>query len=224
VSIVTRGRVVRREDGAPANGADRLFLAGPSEAQRVRMPEEEVAAHENAVRIVEAAHATARAIIDTARADAAHAAKEAAARAAETEQGRLAAAWLALRDAEEHRTARDLDRAVALARLLAERLIGHAVEASDDVVAALATQALTEARGVRSVAIEAHPLDAASLRTTLRTHGLGGLDGVAIDIKESDSLARGSLRVHTDLGTLDARLHPRLERLAAALLDALQPA
>jgi flagellar biosynthesis/type III secretory pathway protein FliH len=45
-----------------------------------------------------------------------------------------------------------------------------------------------------------------------------------VDVVENAELARGSLCVHTDLGTLDAKLTPRLERLAAALRDALKPA
>jgi flagellar biosynthesis/type III secretory pathway protein FliH len=188
------------------------------------MSQEEVSAHQNADVILNRALTRARAIVDGARADAERAAKEAAARAAEEEQARLAAAWLALRSAEENRVARDLDRAIALARLLAERLIGHAVAVDPAVIAALAKQALTEARGARSVRIDANPLDAASLRDALGKSGLGGAEGVALEINDDDSLARGSLRVHTDLGTLDARLTPRLERLAAALRDALRPA
>jgi flagellar biosynthesis/type III secretory pathway protein FliH len=36
------------------------------------------------------------------------------------------------------------------------------------------------------------------------------------------ALARGELRLHTDLGTIDARFAPRFERLAAALRDAFK--
>ena len=208
--------------GPAVDNAAPLLRRGPSAAQRVRMAHEEVDAHQNADRILNGALTRARAIVDGARADAERAAREAAIRAAEEEQARLAAAWLALRNAEEHRAARDLDRAIALARLLAERLIGHAVEANADVIGALAREALAEARGARSARIDAHPLDAASLREVLAKSGLGGTEGVALDINDDDSLARGSLRVHTDLGTLDARLSPRLERLAAALRDALR--
>jgi flagellar biosynthesis/type III secretory pathway protein FliH len=224
MSIVTRGRIVRGEDGGRVKGAVPLFRGGPSAAQRTRMSQEEVSAHQNADVILNRALTQARAIVDGARADAARAAKEAASRAAEEEQARLAAAWLAMRSAEENRAARDLDRAIALARLLAERLIGHAVVADPSVIASLAKQAFAEARGARSARIDAHPLDAASLRDALGKTGLGGTEGVALEINDDDALARGSLRVHTDLGTLDARLTPRLERLAAALRDALRPA
>jgi len=224
MGVVTRGRVVRREDLAGASDTARILRAGPSEAQRTRLSSEEATAHRNADRILNDALTKARTLIEDAREEAARTAKETLARAAEAEQTRLAAAWLALRSAEENRAARDLEHAIQLARLLAERLIGYAVEANENVVAALAKEALTEARGARSVILEAHPRDAASLRATLAESGLGALQGVAIEIKESDTLARGSLCVHTDLGTLDARLHPRLEWLAAALRDALKPA
>ena len=43
----------------------------------------------------------------------------------------------------------------------------------------------------------------------------------AIDIRVDPLLSRGSLRIHTNLGSLDAQLTPQLERLAKALRDAL---
>ena len=36
------------------------------------------------------------------------------------------------------------------------------------------------------------------------------------------SLPRGSLVVHTDLGTIDAQLRPQLDRLAKALREAMK--
>jgi flagellar biosynthesis/type III secretory pathway protein FliH len=41
-------------------------------------------------------------------------------------------------------------------------------------------------------------------------------------VRSDAALARGELRLHTDLGTIDARLAPRFERLAAALRDAIK--
>jgi flagellar biosynthesis/type III secretory pathway protein FliH len=42
-----------------------------------------------------------------------------------------------------------------------------------------------------------------------------------VDIRADPLLSRGSLRIHTNLGNLDAQLTPQLERLAKALRDAL---
>ena len=72
MSIVTRGRIVRAED---AKGAVPLFREGPSAAQRTRMSQEEVSAHQNADVILNRALTQARAIVDGARADAERAAK-----------------------------------------------------------------------------------------------------------------------------------------------------
>jgi flagellar biosynthesis/type III secretory pathway protein FliH len=36
------------------------------------------------------------------------------------------------------------------------------------------------------------------------------------------TLTRGSLVVHTDLGTIDAQLRPQLDRLAKALREAMR--
>jgi flagellar biosynthesis/type III secretory pathway protein FliH len=214
-----RGRVIRAE--AAAEGRP-VLLAGPSEAQRARLTREEVEAHQNADRIVHIALTRADAILAGARAEAEKAAREAARAAAEGEQAKLAAAWLAMRAAEAKRDERDLERAVTLATVLAERLVGRALALDPTVVASLAREALGEARGARRVRLEAHPDDVAQLRAELAAAGLGTPSGVAVDVIANDALARGDLTVHTELGTLDARLQPRLERLAAALRDALR--
>ena len=215
MSDVRRGRVLRAEN---ASGA-RLLLDGPTEAQRTRIARDEVEAHQNGDRVLDMAVAQAAAIVSEAREKAQRAAAEAAREAAEAEQAKLAAMHLALRAAEDQRAERDLDRAISLATVLAERLIGVAVAHDPTVVAHLARQALAEARGARRVRIEAHPLDAEALRR----HVSSLAQGTVVDITENADLGRGSLCVHTDLGTLDAKLTPRLERLADALRDALKP-
>jgi flagellar biosynthesis/type III secretory pathway protein FliH len=136
----------------------------------------------------------------------------------EVEAG-LVARWLALRDAEARRSGADVDRVVALAVLLAERLVGATLEVTPSRIAALATSVLAEARGARSAVIEASPQDADELRRQLATAGLAP---ASFEVKVDETLARGALRLHTDLGVIDAQLAPRLERLAAAVRDALR--
>jgi flagellar biosynthesis/type III secretory pathway protein FliH len=220
VSFVTRGRIVR---GEAVDRAIPILRAGPSVAQRERLTHEEVLAHENADRIVGLALTRSQEILAAAKANAENVAREAARHAAEAEQTRLAAAWFSLREREEKGAARDLERSIAFARLLAERMIGRALEMDPALIASIAAEALAETRGARRVRLECNPLDAETLRTQLAAAGLGGPEGVVIDVLGNTQLARGSLCVHTELGTLDARLHPRLERLAAALHDALEP-
>jgi flagellar biosynthesis/type III secretory pathway protein FliH len=216
---LSRGRVIR---GNAAAAARPVLLPGPSGPQRARLSREEVDAHQNADRVVHIALTRADAILAGARAEAEKAAREAARTAAEGEQAKLAAAWLAMRAAENKRDERDLERAVTLATVLAERLVGQALALDPALVVSLAREALTEARGARRVRLEAHPDDVESLRAELAAVGLGTPGGVAVEVIANDALARGGLTVHTDLGTLDARLQPRLERLAAALRDALR--
>ncbi len=85
------------------------------------------------------------------------------ARRKRNEAAKVAAAWLALRAREEQIAEQDLDRAVALAAALAERLIGASLDVAPAKIALLAKQALTEARGARRAVIDAHPDDAATL-------------------------------------------------------------
>lgn len=155
------------------------------------------------------AHAEAERIRDAAR-------KEAALEAREDEAARLAAAFLALRHEDEKRVERDLDRAVELAKILAERLVGEGLRVEPERIAGLAANALAETRGARNVRIDANPDDVAHLREALVAVGHSAT------VNPEPSLARGSLVVHTDLGTIDAQLRPQLDRLAKALREAMR--
>jgi flagellar biosynthesis/type III secretory pathway protein FliH len=186
-----------------------------------RIAREAVEASLLAKRILGEARVEAAEMLVRAREEAAQAKAEAANEARENEVAKLAAGFLALQVADERRADRDLDRAVALACVLAERLLGEALDSDPLRVLALARQALLEARGAHRAVIEASPLDV----ETLRSHvlDLGSAEGPLkiIEIRADPLLSRGSLRIHTNLGNLDAQLTPQLERLAKALRDAL---
>jgi flagellar biosynthesis/type III secretory pathway protein FliH len=186
-----------------------------------RIAREAVEASLLAKRILGEARVEAAEMLVRAREEAAQAKAEAANEARENEVAKLAAGFLALQVADERRADRDLDRAVALACVLAERLLGEALDSDPLRVLALARQALLEARGAHRAVIEASPLDV----ETLRSHvlDLGSAEGSLkiIEIRADPLLSRGSLRIHTNLGNLDAQLTPQLERLAKALRDAL---
>lgn len=217
---VERARIVK---GAPADGAPsarptpradppggRGAAGAQALAARARRVAREIAeARAEAARIVDDAHARAAAVVESAAATAAR-------EASEREVARLAAAFLALRTEEEGRAERELDRVVELATLLAERLVGEALRIEPTRIAELAASALEESRGARRVRVDASPDDVDAL-----TAALGAIGHVA-EVRADARLARGSLIVHTDLGRIDARLEPQLERLAAALREALR--
>jgi flagellar biosynthesis/type III secretory pathway protein FliH len=211
---LTRGRVIRQAV------ADRVAKDPPAaRGFGRRLDVTVVDAHGEAERIVERARERANAVLAHAEIEAKRRAEEASREAERAEQAKASALYLALRRREEEREERDLDRVIATSRVLAERLLGAALELEPARIARLAREALREARGARRVIIEAHPLDAEALRTHVAEIGL---DPASLDVEPNSSLARGDLCLHTDLGTLDAKLTPRLERLAAALRDALR--
>jgi Flagellar assembly protein FliH len=116
------------------------------------------------------------------------------------------------RQAELSRSA--LDRSVDFATLLAERLLGEELALAPERVRALARQALTEAAGARHAIIVAHPRDATELRAGLNSLG-SLLDSIGIE--DDAELARGHIRVETELGVIEADLRGQLERLATQL-------
>ena len=213
MAIVTRGRVV------PQAGDASALPFSETVASPRRVPREVVDAHDAARAILARAEETAKELVSQARAAASDAVALASEEARQAEVAKLTALFLALRQREEARAEVDLERAINLAVMLSERLVGAALEVRPERIVEMARRALEEARGARKVTITAHPLDAEALRSKLEE--LGFSKG-ALEIRTDLDLSRGSLSLHTDLGSLDARLNPQLDRLAAALRDALR--
>jgi flagellar assembly protein FliH len=195
-----------------------MWGAGPSESQWRRVAREKLEATARAEAILREANAEADAIRARAVREAEEALAEAARDAVERAQAELAARWLALRQHELRQVEKEADRVVPLAVALAERLLGAALDLDPSRIVHLARAVFAEARGARRAKVDAHPSDASVLREQLTT---AGLDVQSVEIREDPALARGELRLQTDVGTIDARLAPRFERLAAALRDAL---
>lgn len=213
-----RARVV---PSGQAASAIPLLAPGPSAAQRRRVAREELEARLHAERILQDARDEAAAIVARAAEQGRAAAAEDARQARVEADAQLTARWIALRAAEGRRLDDDAERIVPVAVAVAERLVGATLELHPDRIARLAAGVLAEARGARRAVVEAHPADAEALRGVLAA-GAAGLDAHALDVRSNESLARGALRLHTDVGIIDAQLAPRLERLADALRDALR--
>jgi flagellar biosynthesis/type III secretory pathway protein FliH len=179
---------------------------------------QEALAHEQAARVLVRAREQAQALVDCAEREAAsillRAEEEGRANAAAT----VAAQAVALAAREAAADERALDRTVELAQALAERLLGEALRLAPTRVSALAREALREARGARQIQLFAHTDDAAVLTTCIDALGV---DPSIVRIDADPSLARGNLRLVTDIGVLDADLAVELERLALKLRETL---
>lgn len=184
-----------------------------------RLPAAVASAKEEAKRIVEAAEARAAELV-------AKACEEAdAIRAKAAEEGRaegaaaLAEAWVRLHAAESARLERELDRTLELARLIAERILGESLDLRPERILDIAKNTLAQARAARRIHIHAHPADASVLAREMRALGL---EQAEVEVHADPSRSRGSLRLDTDLGTLDADLAAQLDRLVAVLREALR--
>jgi flagellar biosynthesis/type III secretory pathway protein FliH len=210
-----RARILRAAD---ADTVHPLLAPQVPAASHRRIAREEVEAHFAAERIEREARERAEGILAEARLQAVAEGELARDAAREQAQAQAIAQWIAVRRAEDARLHADTERVIGLSVLLAERLVGAALDVDPGRIASLAQGVLAEARGARRATLQAHPLDAQVLRAHLATLGL---DSGSVEIRDDPSLARGALRLHTDVGILDAQLAPRLERLAVALRDAL---
>jgi len=198
--------------------ADRTTQARAQRNELGRVaPREVLEASDQARSLIARAEAEAIAIMERAEARAAQLGTELATRARAEAASAVAARELLLAARESAAVERQLDQVVDLARLLAERLLGEALTLDPSRVVALAREALREARGARKITIAAHPDDVPLLERALDAGELTPPLLVVVDRERR----RGSLRLETDIGTLDAELAPELERLATKLREAL---
>ena len=216
--MITRGRVIPRERAETATPLPLSSLAAPALSFGRVAPKVLVDASAEASRLVNAARAEAQQLLSRAERKAADLKLRAEAEARAEATAKLAAHALSLATYEANSDERALDRSVALARLLAERLLGASLAIAPEQVVTLARQALAEARGARRLSIVAHPDDAKLLTTSIASLGVAV---ETVRILPDAQRARGSLRIETDIGVLDADLAPQLDRLALRLRETL---
>lgn len=128
-----------------------------------------------------------------------------------------AAKAVAFVEAEQRAQVRAVDTTVALARLLAERLLGRSLTTEASTVTDLAKTLLAEVRGARMVTFRAHPNDVAALTSALE--GLVPHTKVVVEAKAE--LASGDFQLTTDIGSLEGALRGRLDVLAAKVKQGL---
>jgi flagellar biosynthesis/type III secretory pathway protein FliH len=216
--MMGRGRVLTREQAQSAEPLRRLALAERGLPFGRVVPKTLVDASAEATRILAKARVEAQALVAAAERRAADLKLMAEAEARAEASAKLAAHALSLATYEAKADERSLDRTISLARLLAARLLGASLAIAPEQVVTLAQQALSEARGARRLSIVAHPEDAQLLSQSLPSLGVAF---ETLRVVSDGSRARGSLRIETDIGVLDADLAPQLDRLALRLRETL---
>lgn len=216
--MIGRGRVLKPDTAGAAEPMPTAPLRSAQPARGRVAPKSLVDASQRAARLVAEARAEAERLIAAAQRRAADLKLLAEAEGRAEAAAKLAAHALALSSHEAKSDERSLDRAVSLARLLAERLLGASLALAPEQIVSLARQALSEARGARRLGIVAHPEDARLLAGALPSLGVAP---ETVNIMTDAARPRGSLRIETDIGVLDAELAPQLDRLALKLRETL---
>jgi flagellar biosynthesis/type III secretory pathway protein FliH len=216
--MITHGRVLLREDAEAGTALPLPHLASPPVRFGRVVPKALVDASAESTRLLAKARAEAEQLLASAERKAADLKLVAEAEARAEAVAKLAAHALSLATYEAKADERALDRNVALARLLAERLLGTSLALAPEQVVTLARQALAEARGARRLGIVAHPEDAKLLNESIASLGVAV---ETVRIVPDGKRSRGSLRIETDIGVLDADLAPQLDRLALRLRETL---
>ncbi len=109
--------------------------------------------------------------------------------------------------------------ALALARRMAEKIIGRAVEVDERAMAEIAAQALGACRpDVRAVRLRVHPDDWPAIQAH-RDRLAARVPAAAVDIVADPAVGRHGCVVDTPRGRIDARLDAQLAALERAMLD-----
>ena len=208
-----RGRVIRRSDAARATPLSAAAAIEPSAPSRV-LPRKVVEAQAEAEALIRRAKAQARQIEARARSVADDLTLSQQARARADALSLVVAEAIALRRHKAQLASRVHEDSVAMARLLAERLLGEELRLDPSRIAALARETLREAAGARQAVIAACPEDAEHLRANF-----DNMDTLleSVSIEDDATLPSGTLRVETELGAIEADLGRQLDRLAAQL-------
>jgi type III secretion system HrpE/YscL family protein len=172
-------------------------------------------------RAIASAHDTARGIVERAE-QAAHAiAERAHAQGLEGARAELAARLLELERARSAALDALSEHAQRAARLAAEHVIAAELALVPERIAAIVEEQLTRVRRARRAVLHVHPDDVPALRAWLDAR-VGAHQAVAaIEIVGDAALARGGCVVVSDIGTIDARVETRLERLQPELARVL---
>jgi type III secretion protein L len=109
---------------------------------------------------------------------------------------------------------------VHLAIKVAEKILGREILLNDEAVVDIAAQALQMARQQKEISLRVHPEDAESIRQNQRR--LIDLLSRAkhIEIREDETVSRGSVLLETEVGIIDARIETQLEMLERVLSEA----
>jgi flagellar biosynthesis/type III secretory pathway protein FliH len=125
-----------------------------------------------------------------------------------------------LAQTEATRDEQALGRVVDMARLLAERIIGDALQLDAGRVSQMAQAALAEVRGAKRVRFYCHAADLQAVQAALGQAQVGPL---AVEVLAREGLNRGDFRLETDVGVLQATLGSRLDLLCRTLQERLRP-
>ncbi len=123
----------------------------------------------------------------------------------------------AQQEADELRTA-SKEAAIPIARRMAERIVGRALELHPSLIGDIAAQALAASRARSGlVTLRVHPVDLVALeqeRPRLAARLGGALD---LQLVADEAIVQGGCIVETTSGRLDARLDRQLDAIEKAL-------
>jgi type III secretion system HrpE/YscL family protein len=192
--------------------------AAPRPARGAVVEAEVYDAHQKAKEIVETAERQAAALIDKAKQE--RDATVAAAREMGRQEVLAQSTEIILKAKQQASTIIETaeQEIVKLALVVAERIVGKALQTDPDVALHIAAQAIESVRHQKELVLRVNPEDAQLMRNSRKKlmDILGRTKDIAV--REDPEVERGGCVIETENGTVDAQLKTQLQMLELALL------
>lgn len=182
------------------------------------MPAAVVNATEEAARIVARAEDDAAALRSTLGKEIEEARKAGFAAGREEGLAEVAALLQGARARAERELASSKETAIALARRMAERIVGRAIELAPDLMNQIVTEALASSRARSGkIVLRVHPGDLAGIEAARPQWAAAVATAVDVSLVPDPTVEHGGCVVDTPAGRVDARLQTQLDALERAL-------
>ena len=187
--------------------------APPDDSARV-VRRERAEALLGAQKLLQQAEAQAASILERARRQAQEQQQQAEQRAREQARAELALSWAALRAREAQADQHALDRILEVARMLAERLVHQQLRLAPETIVPMAREAVAQFWHANAITLRACPEDLQVLDAHAQQLGVAAS---VLRLEADPNLSRGSVRLLTPEGGLQADVAVQLDRLLEAL-------
>lgn len=114
------------------------------------------------------------------------------------------------------------ERLVQLSLAIARKILFKEMENDKELIVRIIEKALMAVEGEKSITIELNPKDKDNVSSLWDELNQTLFDGLEVDLKENPHISRGGCKIISAIGTVDASLESRLEKIENLLTEGFE--